>query len=57
MFEFRLDFGPGYRVYFGRDVETVVILLTGETKKRQNRDIVAAQALLYDYKRRKRLER
>jgi putative addiction module killer protein len=34
--EFRIDFGPGYRVYFGRDSETLVILLTGGTKKRSN---------------------
>jgi len=33
--EYRIDFGPGYRVYFGRDCEMLVILLTGGTKKRQ----------------------
>jgi putative addiction module killer protein len=33
--EYRLDFGPGYRVYFGRDGDVLVILLTGGTKKRQ----------------------
>lgn len=32
--ECRIDFGPGYRVYFGRDGDTLVILLTGGTKKR-----------------------
>ena len=37
--EYRIDLGPGYRVYFGRDGETLVILLTGGTKKRQQRDI------------------
>ena len=42
--EYRIDFGPGYRVYFGRDGETLVILLTGGTKKRQQRDIDAAHA-------------
>jgi putative addiction module killer protein len=30
--EYRIDFGPGYRVYFGRDGDTIVILLTGGTK-------------------------
>jgi putative addiction module killer protein len=30
--EYRIDWGPGYRVYFGRDGETLVILLTGGTK-------------------------
>jgi putative addiction module killer protein len=52
--EYRIDFGPGYRVYFGRDGETLVILLTGGTKKRQQRDIEAAIAYWQDYKRRKR---
>lgn len=49
--EYRIDFGPGYRVYFGRDGETLVLLLTGGTKKRQQRDIKAAHAYWQDYKR------
>ena len=44
--EYRIDFGPGYRVYFGRDGETLVILLTGGTKKRQQSDIDRAPSLL-----------
>jgi putative addiction module killer protein len=52
--EYRLDFGPGYRVYFGRDGDVLVILLAGGTKKRQQRDIEAAQSRWADYKRRKR---
>ena len=52
--EYRIDFGPGYRVYFGRDGEAFVILLTGGTKKRQQGDIEAAKALWADYKRRRR---
>ena len=52
--EFRLDVGPGYRVYFGRDGEVLVILLAGGTKRRQQKDIEAAQARWSDYKRRKR---
>ncbi len=55
--EYRLDFGPGYRVYFGRDGDVLVILLAGGTKKRQQLDIEAAQARWADYKRRKRLGR
>ena len=35
--EYRIDWGPGYRVYFGRDGQVLVILLTGGTKKRQQR--------------------
>jgi len=52
--EYRIDFGPGYRVYFGRDGEMLVILLTGGTKKRQQRDIDAAHAFWQDYKQSKR---
>jgi putative addiction module killer protein len=55
--EYRLDFGPGYRIYFGKDGETLVILLAGGTKRRQQRDIADAHARWEDYKRRKRGER
>lgn len=54
--EFRIDFGPGYRVYFGRDGDTLVILLTGGTKKRQQQDILDARAFWHDYKRTKRAQ-
>ena len=54
--EYRIDFGPGYRVYFGKDGNTLVILLGGGTKKRQNRDIAAAQDRWKDYKQRKSQE-
>jgi putative addiction module killer protein len=50
--EYRINWGPGYRVYFGRDGEALVILLTGGSKKRQPRDIACAKALWADYKRR-----
>jgi putative addiction module killer protein len=53
VFEFKIDFGPGYRLYFGRDGERIIILLGGGTKKRQQRDIEAAIAHWRDYKRRK----
>jgi putative addiction module killer protein len=52
--EYRIDFGPGYRVYFGRDGTALVILLIGGTKKRQQRDIDAAHAYWQDYKQSKR---
>jgi len=51
--EYRNDWGPGYRVYFGRDGAVLVILLTGGTKKRQQRDIEAATAMWADYKQRR----
>ena len=56
VFEYRIDFGPGYRVYFGKDGETLIILLGGGTKKRQQKDIDAAQDLWRQYKQRKRQE-
>jgi putative addiction module killer protein len=52
--EYRIDIGPGYRVYFGRDGATLVILLTGGTKKRQQKDIEAAHGYWTDYKQRRR---
>lgn len=53
LLEYRIDYGPGYRIYFGRDGEELVILLAGGTKKRQQNDIDAAQERWRDYKRRK----
>ncbi len=52
--EYRINWGPGYRVYFGRDGEALVILLTGGTKQRQPRDIERAKALWADYKRQRK---
>jgi len=52
--EYRINLGPGYRVYFGRDGEQLVVLLTGGTKQRQQRDIKDAAAFWRDYKRSKR---
>jgi putative addiction module killer protein len=53
VFELRIDFGPGYRVYFGKDGDYLIILLGGGTKQRQQRDINDAIANWDDYKRRK----
>ncbi len=53
VFEVKIDFGPGYRVYFGKDGERIVILLGGGTKKRQSQDIENAKACWKDYKKRK----
>jgi putative addiction module killer protein len=52
--EYRIDFGPGYRVYFGKNGEHIVVLLGGGTKRRQERDIKLAQARWADYRRRKK---
>jgi putative addiction module killer protein len=54
--ELRLDLGPGYRIYFGKDGERIVILLGGGTKKRQQIDIETAKALWQEFKERKREE-
>ena len=56
VFECRIAFGPGYRVYFGKDGDALVILLGGGTKKRQQQDIETARNLWRQYKRRKRRE-
>lgn len=54
--EYRLDFGPGYRIYFGKDGDKLVILLVGGTKKRQQHDIETAHTRWEDYKQRKQKE-
>src|SRR5258708_32630240 len=51
--ELKRNWGPGYRVYFGQDRKTIVILLCGGTKKRQSRDIAIAKARWADYKARR----
>jgi putative addiction module killer protein len=57
VFECRIDFGPGYRVYFGKDGERIVILLAGGTKHRQQSDIKLALARWEDYRRKKKLQK
>ena len=54
--ECRINIGPGYRVYFGRDGDRLIILLGGGTKARQQRDIEGARALWQAYRRRKQEE-
>jgi putative addiction module killer protein len=51
--ERKIDFGPGYRVYFGKDGDKLVILLGGSRKQRQHQAIEAAQERWADYRRRK----
>jgi putative addiction module killer protein len=52
--EYKIDFGPGYRIYFGRDGYTLIILLTGGTKKTQSKDIEKAKIFWQEYKARKK---
>ena len=54
LLELRMDFGPGYRVYCGRDGMALVILLAGGTKQKQQADIREARELWQRYKDRKR---
>ena len=53
VFEMRLDFGPGYRVYYGREGRNIIILLSGGSKRRQDADIAAAVELWKRYKQTK----
>ena len=52
--EYKIEFGPGYRIYFGQEGAEVVILLGGGSKKTQKKDIGIAHALWAEYKARKR---
>ena len=52
--EYRIDYGPGFRIYFGRDGDELVILLAGGTKRRQQDDIRSAVERWQNYKRRKK---
>ena len=52
--EYKIDFGPGYRIYFGQDGERLIILIGGGIKKRQDGDIASAQECWVDYKQRKK---
>jgi putative addiction module killer protein len=50
IYELRFFFGSGYRVYFAKENNKIVILLCGGDKKTQNKDINKAKQLLEDYK-------
>jgi putative addiction module killer protein len=54
VFERKIDFGPGYRIYFGKEGDAIVILLGGSSKQRQQDAIEAARLRWADYRRRKR---
>lgn len=55
--ECRIHVGPGFRVYFGKDGDRLIILLGGGTKARQRQDIEDARGLWQEYKLRKRQEK
>jgi putative addiction module killer protein len=54
--EYKIDFGPGYRIYFGIDGDKLIILLCGGDKKTQRKDIEKAKKYWQDYKDRKKKE-
>jgi putative addiction module killer protein len=51
--EYKIDWGPGLRIYLAKDGLKLILLIGGGTKKRQQQDIDQAVALWEDYKRRK----
>jgi putative addiction module killer protein len=51
--EYRIDWGPGYRIYLAKDGDTLVILLGGGTKQRQQADIDRAKAMWAEYRARR----
>ena len=50
--EFKIDYGPGYRIYYGQAGKEIILLLLGGEKKRQQSDIKQAQQYWADYRRR-----
>lgn len=52
VFELRIFYGPGYRVYYSLECENVMLLLFGDIKDTQMRDIKIAKANLKDYRKR-----
>jgi putative addiction module killer protein len=51
--EYVIDWGPGYRIYLARNGDSLIVLLGGGTKRRQQSDIEKAKALHSEYKARK----
>lgn len=54
VWELRIDFGPGYRVYYAQEATTIVLLLCGGSKRMQSADIKQAVRYWLDYQGRKR---
>ena len=51
VWEARLDFGPGYRLYFGKDSAALILLLVGGDKASQSKDIDAAKRYWDDFRK------
>lgn len=54
VYELKIDYGPGYRVYYGFEGKTIILLLLGGDKSSQGKDIVRAQSYWNDHKRRRK---
>ncbi|RPI99461.1 MAG: type II toxin-antitoxin system RelE/ParE family toxin [Deltaproteobacteria bacterium] len=54
VFELKIDYGPGYRVYYALDEKTVVLLLLGGGKSSQGKDILLAREYWKEHQRRKK---
>jgi putative addiction module killer protein len=52
VWELRIDYGPGYRIYYARIGQEIVLLLCGGDKRKQASDIARAAKYLGDYKKR-----
>jgi len=51
--EYRIDWGPGFRIYLAKDGEALIVLFGGGTKQRQQADIERAKILWAEYRVRK----
>jgi putative addiction module killer protein len=54
VWELRIDFGPGYRVYYAQESGTIVLLLSAGSKRTQSADVEDAVQYWRDYQRRKK---
>jgi putative addiction module killer protein len=52
--EYKIDWGPGYRIYLAQDGKQLIVLFAGGTKKNQQSDIKRAKELYQEYKMRKK---
>ena len=52
--EYKIDWGPGYRIYLAQDGKDLIVLFGGGTKKKQTADIKKAKELFEEYKTRKK---